>query len=61
MNFYLWGANVCMGIAVASLLMAEFGMSSLFGGFHPTHETAIAYAVISIALSNLAKHAESSE
>lgn len=58
MNFYLWGANVCMGISVAALVMTEFGWSSLFGNFHPTHETAIAYAAISIALSNLAKFAE---
>lgn len=59
MNFYLWGANACMGMSVAALLMAEFGMSTLFGNFHPTHETAIAYAVVSIALSNLGRVARS--
>jgi hypothetical protein len=60
MNFYLWGANVCMGISVAALAMAEFGMSSLFGNFQPTHETAIAYAAVSIALSNLGRVAPDS-
>ncbi len=58
MKLYLWGANVCMGFSIVALVMAEFGWSSLFGNFHPTHATAIAYAAISIALSNLARFAE---
>jgi hypothetical protein len=58
MNFYLYAANTCWGISLAALLMAEYGASSLFGNWHPTHEAAIAYGVLSIALSNLGKNKE---
>jgi magnesium-transporting ATPase (P-type) len=51
----LYLASVCLGMSVAALIMAEFNLSSIFGGWHPTYETAIAYGVISIAFSNLLK------
>lgn len=54
-KIYLYLASVCLGISVATLIMAEFNLSSLFGHWHPTYETAIAYGVISFAFSNLLK------
>lgn len=55
MSTYLNGANCCLWVSVSALIMAEYGLTSLFGGWHPTHETAIAWGVLSIALSNLEK------
>jgi len=52
---YYFAANVCLGISIAALIMAEFGTSSLIGGWHPTYETAISFGVISIAFSNIGK------
>jgi hypothetical protein len=51
----LYLASVCLGMSVAALIMAEFNLSSFFGRWHPTYETAIAYGVLSFALSNLLK------
>jgi hypothetical protein len=55
MNVQLYAASTCLGISAAALLMADYGVSSLFGGWHPTHETAIGYGVLSIAISLLGK------
>ena len=53
-NYYIT-AHACLIISVVALIMAEYGVSSLFGNWHPTHETAIAFGVISFASSNIAK------
>jgi len=55
MNFCTWAASVCLGASGAALLMAEFGLSSLLGNWHPTHQAAIAYGVLSIAFSSLGR------
>lgn len=53
---YFFAANVCLALSITSLVMAEYGFSSLLGNWHPTHNTAIAFGVISIALSNIGKY-----
>ena len=53
-HYYL-AANTCLIISVVALIMAEFGVSSLSGNWHPTHNTAIAFGVLSLAFSNMAK------
>ena len=53
---YFSAANVCLVISVVALIMAEYGLTSLFGSWQPTHQTAIAFGVISIAISNIGKN-----
>lgn len=55
MNFLSWAASTCLGVSGAALLMAEFGISSLLGNWHPTYEAAIGYGVLSIAFSSLGR------
>ena len=52
-QIYLYLANACLGVSIAALTMAEFNLSGSFGHWHPTYETAIAYGVLSFALSNI--------
>jgi len=54
-NYYIIISQVCFAVSITALIMAEYGISSVFGNWHPTHETAIAFGIISIASSNLAK------
>ena len=54
-HIYLYAANTCLGVSFAALIMAEYGLSSLFGNWHPTLETSIAFGVLSIALSSLGR------
>ncbi len=55
---YFFAANVCLMVSIVALVMAEYGLTSLFGNWQPTHETSIAFGVISIALSNIGKRFE---
>jgi hypothetical protein len=48
-------ANGSLVVSIVALIMAEYGLTSLLGNWHPTHETAIAFGVISIASSGLAR------
>jgi hypothetical protein len=52
-QIYAYLANMFLGVSAAALIMAEFNLSSIFGNWHPTYETAIAYGVLSFALSNI--------
>ena len=51
MNFLQRIADSLIGVAVVALLAAEFEVSSYFGNWQPTHQTAMAIALISIAMS----------
>jgi hypothetical protein len=53
MKFNQIFAHVSLIISIVALIMAEYGITSLFGNWHPSHITAITFGVISIAASNL--------
>ena len=55
MKVFIWISFASFGTSVAAAFMAGFGLSSLYGNWHPTYETAIAYGIISIAASSLAR------
>ena len=52
-SYYFSAANICFVISAVALVMAEYGLTSIFGNWQPTHQTAIAFGVLSIAISNI--------
>jgi hypothetical protein len=53
MNFCMQAASVFLGGALVSWGMAEYGLSSIWGDFRPTHQTAMTCGIISVAFSSL--------
>lgn len=53
---YISCSSICLGMSVAALVMAEYGVTSFFGDWSPTHETAIALGVLSVAFSNIGRY-----
>ena len=47
-------AGFFLSFSVAAFVMAEYGLTSLYGNWQPTHETAITSGVLSIAFATLA-------
>lgn len=52
-SYYFSAANICLVISAMALIMAEYGLISIFGNWQPTHQTAIAFGVLSLAISNI--------
>jgi len=47
-------ATFFLGFSISSLIMVEYGFTSIFANWNPTHDTAIASGIISIAFATLA-------
>ena len=54
MKFLVWLSSAFLSLSVTAAIMADYGFSSLIGNWHPTHQSAAAYGVISVASSALA-------
>ena len=51
-------AGFFLSLSVAAFVMAEYGVTSLYGNWQPTNETAMATGIISIAVAALANRYE---